>query len=96
MKNRLMSLICCVVLSLQFGCVSKTQFDQALNSQKENNQIEKQSLVEQIERLNQTIQEKETIISVQETVIRLFDDSEQTLQNSIQNQLAAQKLEKSR
>lgn len=39
-----------------------------------------------IDALNQTIMKKENVISLQKTVIRMFDDSEQTLQTSIQEQ----------
>jgi len=39
-----------------------------------------------IDDLNQTIMKKENVISLQKTVIRMFDDSDQTLQNSIQEQ----------
>ena len=39
-----------------------------------------------IDALNQTIIKKENVISLQKTVIRMFDDSEQTLQTSIQEQ----------
>lgn len=39
-----------------------------------------------IDTLNQTITKKEKVISLQKTVIRMFDDSDQTLQNSIQEQ----------
>ena len=39
-----------------------------------------------IDTLNQTITKKEKVISLQKTVIRMFDDSDQTLQNSVQEQ----------
>jgi hypothetical protein len=39
-----------------------------------------------IDALNQTIMKKEKVISLQKTVIRMFDDSDQTLQTSIQEQ----------
>ena len=39
-----------------------------------------------VDELNQTIIKKEHIISLQKTVIRMFDDSDQTLQTSIQEQ----------
>lgn len=107
--TRLMSLIIYFILALQIGCVSSAQFetvsndylkeikqcDQTLNSQIAKNQHEKQALVEQIEKLNRNLEQKEKIISVQETVIRLFDDSEQTLQNTIQDQLTNQNLDTS-
>ena len=106
MKNRLILLMCCLFLMFQVGCIPKTQFgsvnneyllaikqcNKTLNSQIKKNQTEKKSLAGKIEKLNQTLKEKETIISIQETVIRLFDDSEQTLQSSIQAQLAIQKI----
>ena len=39
-----------------------------------------------IDALNQTITQKENVISLQKTVIRMFDDSDQTLQTSIKEQ----------
>jgi len=39
-----------------------------------------------IDALNQKIIKKENVISLQKTVIRMFDDSDQTLQTSIQEQ----------
>ena len=51
----------------------------------ENNQ-----LALKIDALNQTIKKKENVISLQKSVIRMFDDSNQTLQNSIQEQSALQ------
>ena len=39
-----------------------------------------------IDALNQTIMKKEKVISLQKTAIRMFDDSDQTLQTSIQEQ----------
>jgi len=39
-----------------------------------------------IDALNQTIIKKEKVISLQKTVIRLFDDPDKTLQTSIQEQ----------
>jgi chromosome segregation ATPase len=39
-----------------------------------------------IDALNQTIMKKEKVISLQKTVIRLFDDPDKTLQTSIQEQ----------
>lgn len=45
--------------------------------------------------LNQTIKEKDKIISLQSTFIRLFDDSKKTIQTSIKDQIAEQKLQPS-
>jgi outer membrane murein-binding lipoprotein Lpp len=39
-----------------------------------------------IDALNQTIMKKEKVISLQKTVIRMFDDPDKTLQTSIQEQ----------
>ncbi len=50
-------------------------------------------LSQKVETLNQSIKKKEIVISLQETVIRLFDDSQQTLQASIKEQIAAQEIE---
>ncbi len=50
----------------------------------------KKKLEDQIKTLGKTIQEKETVISIQGKVIKLLDDSEQTLQKSIEAQIAAQ------
>lgn len=44
--------------------------------------------------LEKKIKDKEAILAIHETVIRLFDDSKQTLQNSIREQIEAQKLER--
>jgi chemotaxis protein MotB len=46
-----------------------------------------------VESQKQTIQKQTAVISLQNTVIRLFDDSEQTLQNNIKEQIKAQNLE---
>ena len=54
---------------------------------------EKQQVSQQIEELNHTINKQATIISIQETVIRMLDDPQQTIQNSIKEQIAAQSLE---
>jgi chemotaxis protein MotB len=43
----------------------------------------------QVDSLNQTIEKQAAIISLQKTIIRLFDDSQQTLQASIQEQIEA-------
>lgn len=64
-----------------------------MNRQIKANQIEKQFLTEKIIKLEQALQQKENIISINETVIRLFDDSKRTLQNAIQDQLTKQKLD---
>lgn len=56
---------------------------------------EKQSVSQQIEELNHTIKKQKAVVALQETVIRLLDDSKQTIQNSIKEQIAAQNLETS-
>lgn len=47
----------------------------------------------QIDSLNQTIEKQAAIISLQNSMIRLFDDSQQTLQKSLQEQIEAGDLE---
>jgi chemotaxis protein MotB len=47
----------------------------------------------QIGSLNQTIEKQAAVISLQNSIIRLFDDSQQTLQASIQEQIDAGDLE---
>lgn len=64
-----------------------------LSDQIEANRNEITLLSQRIETANREIREKETVISLQNTFIRLFDDSTQTLQNSINEQIAAQKIE---
>lgn len=66
-----------------------------LQDQLENSRNENSLLSQKISTIDQTIREKETIISLQETAIRLFDDSQQTLQTNIKEQAAAQKIEMS-
>lgn len=56
---------------------------------------EKQFKSQLIESQKQTIQKQKAVLSLQNTVIRLFDDSEQTLQNNIKEQIKAQNLETS-
>ncbi len=53
---------------------------------------ENNALMQKIQALDQTVKNNETVISIQETVIRLFDDSNQTLQKSIKEQIASQQL----
>ncbi len=53
---------------------------------------EKAQLNNQIKLLMKTIQEKETVISIQGKVITLLDDSEKTLQKSIEAQITAQNM----
>jgi chemotaxis protein MotB len=43
----------------------------------------------QIDALNQAIEKQATVISLQNSIIRLFDDSQQTLQNKLQEQIEA-------
>lgn len=54
---------------------------------------EKQLNSQLIESQRQSIRKQAAVISLQNTVIRLFDDSEQTLQNNIKEQIKAQNLE---
>ncbi|MDD9303795.1 MAG: hypothetical protein HUK40_16215 [Desulfobacter sp.] len=60
---------------------------QTLTKQIRTDQIEKQALNKQIIKLEKALEQKENIISIHKTVIRLFDDSDHTLQNAIQDQL---------
>lgn len=55
---------------------------------------ENRSLTQKNKVLEQKVKDKEAILSIQETVIRLFDDSKQTLQNSIKEQIKAKNLER--
>lgn len=58
-------------------------------------ETEKQKASKQIEELNHTINKQATIISIQEAVIRMLDDPQQTIQTSIKEQIAAQNSETS-
>lgn len=64
-----------------------------LSDQIQYNRNEIALLSQRVETSNQEIGEKESVISIQNTFIRLFDDSKQTLQTSINEQIAAQKIE---
>lgn len=59
------------------------------------NDTEKELKSQLIESQIETIQKQTAVISLQNTVIRLFDDSEQTLQNNIKEQIKAQNLDTS-
>lgn len=48
-------------------------------------------LYRKIEAFNRTIEKQNTVLSLQETVIRLFDDSNRSMQKNIEEQIAAQK-----
>jgi chromosome segregation ATPase len=71
---------------------SKKEFDQclldqdALKKQIDTMRDTNNLLSLNIDALNQTIMKKENVISLQKTIIRMFDDSDQTLQTSIQEQ----------
>lgn len=80
----------------------QTERGDTLENQLETSQTQYQSISEQNESLHDTneelhrsINEKQKVIAIQETVIRLFDDSEQTLQKSIEAQVGEQTLEDS-
>ena len=60
----------------------------ALQQQVETNHNEIRMLSQRIDTQNQTIRKKESVIALQSTFIRLFDDSKQTLQTSIDEQRA--------
>lgn len=62
--------------------------EQQLQEMKE----EKTKLDDQMKTLEKIIREKETVISLQGKVIKLLDDSNQTLQKSIEAQIAAQNI----
>lgn len=64
----------------------------ALQKQVETNNDEIRMLSQRIETQNQTVRKKESVIALQRTFIRLFDDSKQTLQTSIDEQIAAQEI----
>jgi chemotaxis protein MotB len=64
-----------------------------LENEIEKGKAEAQILAIQIDSLNQTIEKQTAVISIQETMIRLFDDADQTLQASIQEQIEAGNLD---
>lgn len=64
----------------------------ALQQQVETNHNEIRMLSQRIDTQNQAIRKKESVIALQSTFIRLFDDSKQTLQTSIDEQIAAQEI----
>ena len=66
---------------------------ETLDSQVARSQNEFNALSEENEELNRIIKGKQATIALQQTVIRLFDDSEKTLQTSIQEQIDEQNLE---
>ena len=63
-------------------------FEQKLQEMKE----EKAKLDNQMKTLRKTIREKEIVISLQGKIIKLLDDSNQTLQKSIEAQIADQNI----
>jgi DNA-binding PucR family transcriptional regulator len=73
------------------GALRKKQV--RLRKQVETLRAENRALSQKNMTLNKIIKNKEAVLSIQESVIRLFDDSKQTLQNSIREQIAAQNLE---
>lgn len=48
-------------------------------------------LYRKIEDLSQTVERQKSVVSLQETVIRLFDDANHSMQKNIEEQIAAQK-----
>ena len=62
----------------------------ALKKQVDKMRDENNQLALKLEALNQTIKNKEKVISLQKSVIRMFDDSDQTLHNSIIEQSGLQ------
>lgn len=76
------------------GCASKTLYEQVSANYLIDHEQNKQ-LIKQIKNLNQKIKEQEAVISLQMTVVRLFDDQKQTLQSNIKKQIAALDLESS-
>ena len=64
----------------------------ALQNQVQTNHDEIRMLSQRIETQNQTVRKKESVIALKRTFIRLFDDSKQTLQTSIDEQIAAKEL----
>lgn len=63
-----------------------------LEQQLQEMEEEKAKLNDQMKTLRKTIRKKETVISIQGKVIKLLDDSDQTLQKSIEEQIAAQNI----
>lgn len=89
-----------------FGHVSKADFDTLANDYRQaQDQIEElRKNLQEMEKektksdetnktLRQTIQKKDIIISLQGKVIKLLDDPNQTLQKSIEQQLAEQDID---
>ena len=74
------------------NCNQCRQDQVVLNKQIDMMRDETNLYAKKIEELDKTVNNKETVISLQDTVIRLFDDSKQTLQKSIQEQIASQNL----
>ncbi|MBW2367745.1 MAG: hypothetical protein JRH15_07655 [Deltaproteobacteria bacterium] len=73
--------------------IEKMNTENKLLSQKvEKMNAENKLLSQKVDTFGQTIKKKETIISLQETFIRLFDNSKQTIQNSIKKQIKEQNL----
>ena len=93
-----------LIVVFLLGCVSKNEFNmvdaankekiKTLGKQIEELKKEKVTLNNQVKTLQKTIQKKEVVISIQGKVIKLIDDPNQTLQKSIEAQIAAQNVEK--
>lgn len=66
-----------------------------LQSENKKNNTEMKLYAQKIESLKQTVEKQAAVISLQNTVIRLFDDSKQTIQNSLKEQMEAQNLKSS-
>ena len=84
---------------LMGGCVSKDQFDTVNNdyliAQKSQGELQR-ALEESKKEIDQCRAENSQLnrqIAIQMSVIRLFDDGDQTLQTSIQEQISSQNLQ---
>ncbi len=84
---------------LMGGCVSKAQFDTVNNdyliAQKSQGELQR-ALEESKKEIDQCRAENSQLtrqIAIQMSVIRLFDDGDQTLQTSIQEQISSQNLQ---
>ena len=69
------------------------QDKKALNARSEADRNEISRMSQRIHSQDQATKEKDAIIALQQSFIRLFDDSKQTLQTSIDEQIADQQME---
>lgn len=69
------------------------QDKKALQAQNEADRSEIRRMSQRIDEQNQAAKNKDAIIALQQSFIRLFDDSKQTLQTSINEQIADQQMD---